>query len=253
MPQNNEIVHHIWKPLAHFNLCGNFWTLEPDTLITTWIILGLIFIISRYIFRCLHNEHSLVRYVVLQYVKFFQDLIFQSINACPINHLAMITSLFTFIFICNTIQIIPGLEEPTKSLNTTFALGLISFFYVHFNSIKTKGWKHYLLHYFEPFFLMFPLHIISTFSSILSISFRLYGNIFGSSMISSLYAGMLSNSLLKHILDLVTGTGIGILIIFGICEGLIQAFVFTMLTLTSLSMAILSDQEETTESINLNP
>jgi len=254
MQSHNTLTKHVWKPFTSFNLTGEFWQLEPETLISTWVILGLIFIASLYISKCLHNEHSKVRYVVLQYVKAFQDLLVQSLNTCPVNHLVLICSLFTFILLCNTIQIIPWLEEPTKDLNTTFALGLVSFFYVQINSIKAKGFKHYVLHYFEPFALMFPLHVIGTLSSILSISFRLFGNIFGGCIISSLYADLLSGSILGQTIGLLSGLNISMLLMFGIFEGVIQAFVFTMLTLTYLSMAILPDEnDENSSPVNTIP
>lgn len=244
MHSQGMLHHHVWKPFTALGLTNKFWTLQADTLTSTWVILGLICIVSFYISRCLKNENSLVRWVTVQYVQAFRDLLLQSLKSCPIEHLAMITSLFTFILLCNTIQIIPGLEEPTKDLNTTFALGLIAFLYVHGTSIRTKGLLHYLAHYFEPFALMFPLHVIGAISSVISLSFRLFGNIFGGFIISSLYASMLSGSIMAQTIGLITGTNIIMLCIFGIFEGLIQAFVFTMLTMTYLSMEIVSDDEE---------
>lgn len=241
---NPTVAHHTWQPLAHWGFDAKFWTLQMDTLISTWVILGIIFILSIFISRCLANEKSLVRYVVISYVKIFQDLLQQSIQACPENHLSMITSIFSFIVLCNTIQIIPWLEEPTKDLNTTLAFGLISFLYVHSNAIRAKGFKHYIAHYFEPFFLMFPLHVIGTFSSIISISFRLFGNIFGGFIISSLYTNMMSGSAILQMIGLASGANMVMLLIFGIFEGFIQAFVFTMLTLTYLSMQIMPEDED---------
>lgn len=243
MHNQSLMEHHTWKPLAAWGIDGKFWELQSNVLISTWVIIGLIFTASLYISKCLKNEQSLVRFAVLQYVKIFQELLTQSIKSCPANHLSMIASIFSFILLCNTIQIIPWLEEPTADLNTTFALGLISFLYVHFNAIRAQGLKHYILHYFEPIFLMFPLHIVGVISSIISISFRLFGNIFGGSIISSLYSSMLSGSVVLQSLGLISGTNIIMLIIFGVFEGLIQAFVFTMLTLTYLSMQIVSEDE----------
>lgn len=242
--------HHTWKPFTNWGLDGKFWTLQSDVLISTWVILGLLFLSSLYISRCLKNEQSLVRWAVLQYVQAFKDLLTQSIKSCPIQHLSMILSLFSFILLCNTIQIIPWLEEPTSNLNTTFALGLISFFYVHSNSIRAKGFKHYIAHYFEPFVLMFPLHIVGVLSSIISMSFRLFGNIYGGVIISSLYAKMMSGSIILQTFGLVSGMDISILLLFGVFEGIIQAFVFTMLTMTYLSMEILPEDDQ--DSTNLD-
>lgn len=244
MHSQSMLHHHVWKPFAALGLHDKFWTLQTDTLISTWVILGIITIVSFYISRCLKNENSLVRWAVVQYVQAFRDLLLQSIRSCPINHLAMIASLFTFILLCNTIQVLPWLEEPTKDLNTTFALGLISFLYVHGSSIRKKGMLHYLAHYFEPFILMFPLHVIGAISSIISLSFRLFGNIFGGFIISSLYSSMMAGSVVAQTIGLITGANIIMLLLFGIFEGLIQAFVFTMLTMTYLSMEILPEEEE---------
>jgi F-type H+-transporting ATPase subunit a len=244
MHNQSMMEHQTWKPLAHWGFQKEFWSLQPNVLISTWVILGLIFTASLYIARCLKNEKSLVRCAVLQYVKTLQELLIQSIQSCPTNHLCMIASLFSFILLCNTIQIIPWLEEPTGDLNTTFALGLISFFYVHSNAIYAKGLKRYLAHYFQPIFLMFPLHVIGVISSIISISFRLFGNIFGGVIISSLYAKFMSGSIILQSIGLISGTNIWMLLIFGIFEGLIQAFVFTMLTLTYLSMQIIPEEND---------
>lgn len=253
MNNSSMMHHHIWKPFVYFNLDHKFWTLQANVLISTWVILGFIGIFSLYISRCLKNENSLVRFVVLQYIKIFQELLMQSIQSCPVNHLAMIATLFSFIFMCNTIQFIPWLEEPTSDINTTFALGLISFFYVQISSIKTNGLKHYVMHYFQPFVFMFPLHIIGAFSSIISISFRLFGNIFGGFIIGSLYASMLSGSIVKQTIGLICGTNLFIFLIFGIFEGLIQAFVFTMLTMTYLSIQIAPENDEEKVPVNINP
>ena len=237
--------HHItWMPLKSFGLTHDFWTIQAETLISTWIILGLIILLSWYISRCFKNENSLVRWAVVEYVRLFKDLVQQSLKSCPIQHLAMIGSFFTYILMCNTIQFIPWLEEPTKDINTTFALGIISFLYVHGSSIRVNGFWHYLQHYFEPFFIMFPLHVVGNISTIISLSFRLFGNIFGGYIISSLYSSMLSGSVVLQTLGLVSGINFIIFLVFGIAEGMIQAFVFTMLTLTYLSMDIAPDEDE---------
>ena len=95
----------------------------------------------------------------------------------------------------------------------------------------------------DPFFVMFPLNVVGTLTLIISLSFRLFGNIFGGFIISSLYTKMISGSVLLQILALITGCNIAIMIIFGVFEGIIQAFVFSMLTLTYLSIEIISDDE----------
>ncbi len=235
---------HEWRPFKALGLHDPFWTIQADTLTSTVFIVTLTIVASLFIRRCLQNEKSLVRFVVLQYVGNFKSLLEQTLKTAPINHLAFIASLFTFILMCNTVQVFPYLEEPTKDLNTTLALGLISFFYVQIYSIKENGIKTYCAEYFEPFFLMFPLNVVGTLTSIISLSFRLFGNIFGGFIISSLYTKMITGSIILQSLALVSGANVLMLCLFGIFEGVIQAFVFAMLTLTYLSMEIVHEEEQ---------
>jgi len=137
---------------------------------------------------------------------------------------------------------IPWLKEPTTDLNTTIALGLISFFYTQAVSIKTRGLFQYIKGYFSPFFLMLPLNIIGKLASIVSLSFRLFGNIFGGAIITDLHFGLLEKSVVFQVLGIASGFNLVLKLFFGLFEGCLQAFVFTMLTLTYLSIALQTDE-----------
>lgn len=234
---------HTWKPLAQFGYKHPFWTIQADTVSSTFFIVCMIILISFFVNHCLKNQNSLIRFTALQYVAAFKDLLEQTLKTSPIGHLSFIASLFTFVFMCNTVQIFPWFEEPTKDLNTTLALGIMSFLYVQTYSLKVNGLKAYIAEFFEPFFVMFPLHVVGKVTSIISLSFRLFGNIFGGFIISTLYGQVVASSIFLQTLALITGANIAMLFIFGIFEGTIQAFVFAMLTLTYLSMEIVHDTE----------
>jgi F-type H+-transporting ATPase subunit a len=130
---------------------------------------------------------------------------------------------------------IPAFEEPTRSINTDLALGLIVFFIVHINSIKKHGLMDYFRSYMGDivpskgwYILLFPinpffyLNLISEVSSVVSHSFRLFGNIFGGFMIL-----VIVSSLVQHFL-----IPVALLAFFGLFAGIVQAFVFTMLAVT---------------------
>jgi F-type H+-transporting ATPase subunit a len=113
-------------------------------------------------------------------------------------------------------------------LNTPLGLGILGFVVAHYTGIKYKGWKGYLSAYFEPIAFMFPLNIISELAKVVSISFRLYGNIIGGSIIIIVVSSLVYNLVLPPLLN-------GF---FGLFVGAIQAFVFTMLTLVYISVQI---------------
>jgi len=99
------------------------------------------------------------------------------------KYLPLAGSLAIFIFMGNLMEIIPGFEPPTGNVNFTLTLALIVFIYYHFEGIKAQGLGHYIAHFAGPVKwlapLMFPVEIISHFSRIISLAFRLFGNIKG--------------------------------------------------------------------------
>ncbi|MEK9727590.1 MAG: F0F1 ATP synthase subunit A [Candidatus Margulisiibacteriota bacterium] len=130
---------------------------------------------------------------------------------------------------------VPEFEEPTRSINTDLALGLLVFIIVHINSLRKHGFLDYFRSYMGDivpshgwWILLFPinpffyLNLISEVSSVVSHSFRLFGNIFGGFMIL-----VIVSSLVKHFL-----VPVGLLAFFGLFAGIVQAFVFTMLAIT---------------------
>jgi len=99
------------------------------------------------------------------------------------KYLPLTGALAIFIFMGNFIGIIPGFESPTSNVNLTLTLAIMVFLYYHFEGIKAQGLKHYILHFAGPNKwlapLMFPVEVISHFSRIISLAFRLFGNIKG--------------------------------------------------------------------------
>ena len=138
----------------------------------------------------------------------------------------LVVALFLFLALSNWLGIIPYLEEPTKDLNTPLAMALLGFVIAHYVGITDRGLKDYLAEYFQPFFFMFPLNIIDQLSKIVSISFRLFGNIMGGAIIILVVSHLTYSVLLPPFLNAF----------FGLFVGTIQAFVFTMLTMVYISI-----------------
>ncbi len=140
----------------------------------------------------------------------------------------LICALFMFLLLSNWLGIIPHLEEPTKDLNTPLSLGIMGFAIAHYAGIKSKGFKAYINEYFQPMFFMMPLNLIGELSKIISISFRLFGNVMGGSIIILVVSYLTYSILLPPMLNAF----------FGLFVGTIQAFVFTMLTLVYISVQV---------------
>ncbi len=242
MQDHNLLSGHQWQPWTKYGFTHSFWTLNTDTIIGSMVVSVFLIIFALAAHYILQQKQSMLKFTILKYTQSFKDLLNQTLLSAPVQHLAFIATLFTFILGCNLISIIPFLEEPTKDLNTTLALGFISFFYVQGNAIWHKGIKEYSLDFIQPFFLMFPLHVIGKLTSILSLSFRLFGNIFGGYVISSLWFSLVSSGWIWRTMGFLGGNLL-LQMVFCVFDGAIQAFVFSMLTLTYLSMEIAPEEE----------
>ena len=99
------------------------------------------------------------------------------------KYLPLVATVGLFVFISNVVGIIPGFESPTSNINVTLPLALVVFFYYNYEGIKEHGAKAYFAHFAGPVPmlapLMFPIEIVSHISRIISLSFRLFGNIKG--------------------------------------------------------------------------
>lgn len=100
-----------------------------------------------------------------------------------IKYLPLVATVGLFVLISNLIGIIPGFESPTSNINVTLPLALLVFVYYNYEGIREHGVVHYFAHFAGPVKLlaplMFPIEIVSHVSRIISLSFRLFGNIKG--------------------------------------------------------------------------
>jgi len=99
------------------------------------------------------------------------------------QYLPLVATIGIFVFFGNVIGIIPGFESPTSNIGVTLTLALIVFIYYNYEGIRKNGVVHYFAHFAGPVAwlapLMFPIEIVSHLSRIVSLSFRLFGNIKG--------------------------------------------------------------------------
>jgi F-type H+-transporting ATPase subunit a len=146
--------------------------------------------------------------------------------------LPLIGTLGFFILFSNLLGLVPGFLPPTDNLNTTVACALVVFFATHYYGVKAHGIK-YLRHFLGPVVwlspLMLPIEIISHLARILSLSMRLFGNIMADHMLLALtLAAPLILPLFLSPLSMV----------LGVFVSLIQTFIFILLSMIYISLAI---------------
>jgi F-type H+-transporting ATPase subunit a len=146
------------------------------------------------------------------------------------RYFPFISTLFVLLLLSNLIGLIPGFNPPTHTLNTTLAIGVFSFLYYNWQGIKEQGIVAYIKHFAGPLWymaiLIFPLEIISHMVRPLSLALRLQGNMTGDHMVLSIFT-----DLAPFLVPLVFYT-------LGVLVCLIQAYVFTVLTMVYIAMAV---------------
>jgi F-type H+-transporting ATPase subunit a len=150
------------------------------------------------------------------------------------KYVALVATLGLFIGIANIIGIFPGFEAPTAMLEMPLALALTVFVYYNFVGIREHGLLHYLKHFLGPvwwlYWLMFPIEIVSHISRIISLTFRLFGNVKGDDMFL-----MVILMLAPWVLPIIPFA----LLTF---MAFLQAFIFMMLTYVYLGGSLLVDE-----------
>lgn len=207
------------------------------------VIMSLIVIIFLLAFLSAASRGLKIRNI--SFMQSFLETIYESLDNYVVNmmgpvgrnFLTLIGSLFIYILLSNMLGLIPGLESPTANLNSTIALALVTFFSIHYYGLKSQGLK-YLKHFAGDIWwlapLMVPIHLIGELARPLSLSIRLFGNIRGEDIALCIlfFLGVAANFPFFH-------TPMMFLACF---TSLIQALVFTMLSMAYISGALPHDE-----------
>lgn len=181
--------------------------------------------------------------IVVEYVYKF---VTNTMGKRNIGFAPYIGTLFFFLLFCNALGLI-GQRAPSADMNFTFAMGILVFFLIQINGIRAKGIKGYFAHYAKPFPPMIPLNIIEEIVFPVSLSFRIFGNILAGFIVVELWMHMMASfsaSLHLPIPALQAVTSLIPQAFFDIFEPILQAFVFSMLTMSFISKANVFEHKE---------
>jgi F-type H+-transporting ATPase subunit a len=148
-------------------------------------------------------------------------------------HVVYATMIFLFVALCNLFGLLPGLETPTAKPVVPLGIALLTFVYYNWNGVRAQGLFKYIAHFAGPIWwiapLLFPIEIISHLARIMSLTIRLYANMFASDLLTLVFFSMIPFGVPVIFLGLHLGVA------------LIQAYVFMLLTLIYLSQAVAHD------------
>jgi len=145
------------------------------------------------------------------------------------RYISFVTVVALFVLLCNLLGLIPGLKSPTADVVVPFGCAILTFLYYNYNGIRTHGFG-YIKQFLGPVWwlswLLFPIELISHMARLLSLTVRLYANIFAGDMVILAFF-----SLIPIGFPLVF-MGLHVMVAF------VQAFLFMALALIYLSLAV---------------
>jgi F-type H+-transporting ATPase subunit a len=234
--------------------CGLLCRFNYDSLISSAIAIVATIAIAFWIRSKLQaGEPSKVQAVFEWGYDQLRSLIRTNVSDDALFIIPLAMTLFLYILIANWIEIFPlalfpVLHGANADLNQTLAMALIVIGVVQWYSVRVLGWRGYLIRFTKPFELPLPARIVFTPLNILeelvkpvTLSLRLFGNIFAGGVMIGLIAGF--GTLALPAVGTVGGTIIGTLLLFVwkafdvVFIGFIQAFIFMLLTVIYFGMA----------------
>jgi F-type H+-transporting ATPase subunit a len=201
-----------------------------STVVTTWVIIGILWLTSWLITRRLSIEPGPAQTVLEGIVTTIEDAISAVSPEYAHRLLPFIGSLWIFLVTANLSGLIPGAHSPTRDLSATAALAILVFLSTHWYGIRIVGLKRYLRHYTSPSPILLPFHLISEVTRTVALAVRLFGN-------------MMSLEMAALLILLVAGFLAPVpILMLHIIEALVQAYIFGMLALIYVAGGIQSHQ-----------
>jgi F-type H+-transporting ATPase subunit a len=205
------------------------WT----TLIAAGIVFGLGVLMVRRVTSGMPGKLQLFWEVLVEQVS---DLASSAIGPEGLPFVGLGVTIFFFLLICNWLAFIPSgdpgfLAPPTGDVNLPLALALTVFFLCQYQAVKNRGVGGYFKHYAQPYGMLTPINIIEEITKPITLTFRLFGNIFSGVLMIVVIVTLIPPYL----------SWIGLAIWKPFDElfiGAIQAFIFALLTIMYLGMAL---------------
>lgn len=221
----------------NLNLNGQHYTISPE-LVNAYIVVIVLSIISIVIgMKAKRADFKKKPKGILLFAEIFvkgiEDSVKNTMGKANVGFTPYIGSLACFLAFSNLMGLI-GFKPPTSNYVIPFTLAIITTFMIHINNIRFNGVGNYLKGFFEPVPVLFPINILGEIANPISLSFRLFGNILSGVIVTTLLYSALS-SLFVYITPFVTPVFHAY---FDIFAGLIQTFVFIMLTMVNVALGI---------------
>lgn len=213
----------------------------PDHVAMAWLTMAILVGLSYLATRRLEAVPGPIQNLMEIVVEAFGDLLTQMIGPKGKRYLPLIGTAGLFILTGNLLGSIPGLKPPTANLNTTVALAITVFLSYNYFGIREHGLVAYLRHFCGPMPalapIIFPIEFIGHLARPISLSIRLFGNIFGEESVIAILLSLIW-------LGIPYAIYLGIMMPLSLFTSFVQSFIFVMLSTVYIAGAVAVEHEE---------
>ena len=210
----------------------------PDYLVMCGVVVLFLLVLGLFIRSRLSVDKPGKTQIVLEdLISYVNGMLDEDIGHKGRRYLGLVATIGAFIWVGNLMGQLPGLIPATMNINVTLACALVVWIYYHYQGFKEQGVVSYLKHFAAPpgipvalAPIMLPIEIISHLSRVMSLSLRLFGNIFGEKLVVLILA-----SIVPFIVPLP-------IMFLGVIIGTLQALIFIKLTMIYLSAAVATEE-----------
>lgn len=217
-------------PLFALNLFGYEYQVT-SALFIQWVVIAIALVLSILYSRKVKRVPGKIQSVVEMGIEFLSNVVKENMGPGSRAFIPYIGSLGIYLFLLNMVGLF-GIKPPTSDYSVTLGIALTTFFVVQGYTIKKLGLWGYFKGYASPVPLLLPINIMERFMLPISLSLRLFGNIFAATMIMELLYGALTG------INFIAAIGLPIPFhfYFDIFDGTIQMIIFVMLTMINIKI-----------------
>jgi F-type H+-transporting ATPase subunit a len=240
-----EAVNAVFGPIAAAMLRAFGRPVPPGDVIPDYLAMLILLTLALTIFALIVRSRLSVEHpgrlqiIAEDYVNLFHSLLDDFVGPKGRRYLPLIGSMFLLIWISNLAGLVPGLMAPTSNLNVTLGCAITVWVFYHVQGIREQGVVAYLKHFAVPpgspvimAPLMLIIETISHFARVMSLTLRLFGNIFGEELVI-----LILFSLVPFFVPLP-------MMFLGLITASLQAFIFVLLTTIYLGGAVATEHEQ---------
>ena len=215
----------------------------------SWLVLIIVTCLCYWLTKDLSVHNPGKKQIVAEkLVLFVKGLVDSNMGSQWAHMIPFVGTILTFSFL-SSVMSVAGLRSPTADFSVTAAMALVTFFFIEFYHLKSKGLLGFFTRLTEPVIVMTPMNIVGEFATPLSLALRHFGNIASGTVITALVYGALAglsqfilawipNTFIANIPIMQIGIPAVLSVYFDLFSSGIQAYIFCMLTMANIAGAV---------------